>query len=40
MRSAKKIEKLIRKINVTPDPQMDRKTLGDILLGQEKMSDE
>jgi outer membrane lipoprotein-sorting protein len=36
MKSAKKIEKLIKKINVTPDPQMDRKTLGEVLLAQEK----
>ena len=36
MKSAKNIEKLIRKINVTPDAQMDRKTLDDILVAQEK----
>jgi len=36
MRSEKDIEKLVRKIIVTPDTQMDRKTLDDILMAQEK----
>jgi len=36
MRSEKNIEKLVGKINVTPDTQMDRKTLNDILMAQEK----
>ncbi len=36
MKPAKKIEKLISKINVTPDAQKDKKTLDDILMAQEK----
>lgn len=36
MKPAKKIEKLISKINVTPDAQKDKKTLDDILNAQEK----
>jgi len=36
MKPAKNIEKLIRKINVTPDTRMDQKTLDDILVAQEK----
>lgn len=36
MKPAKKIEKLISKINVTPDAQQDKKTLDDILDAQEK----
>ncbi|MHC4085149.1 MAG: redoxin domain-containing protein [Planctomycetota bacterium] len=36
MKSTKNIEKLIQKINVTPDARMDQKTLDDVLLAQEK----
>ena len=36
MKSAKRIENLISKINVIPDSQLEQKTLEDILLAQEK----
>ena len=36
MKPTKNIEKLIQKINVTPDARMDQKTLDDVLLAQEK----
>jgi len=36
MKSTKNIEKLIQKINATPDARMDQKTLDDTLLAQEK----
>ncbi len=36
MKSTKKIENLIQKINATPDARMDQKTLDDVLLAQEK----
>ncbi len=36
MRASNKIEKLIQKINVTPDPQKDKEILDDILIAQEK----
>jgi len=36
MKHTKNIEKIIQKINVTPDARMDQKILDDILLAQEK----
>lgn len=36
MKPTKNIEKIIQKINVTPDARMDQKILDDILLAQEK----
>jgi hypothetical protein len=35
MKPPENIEKLIHRINVTPDPRMDRKTLDDIFLAQD-----